>query len=80
MEAHRLRRAVLIAHYGCAYYLTRYGGDADNVLPTQLLDLRDAATTLARGIQPCRWRPIWRIPKRGTWSFLWCPKKVENPP
>ncbi len=44
--AHALRRAVLIAHYGCAYYLHRHMGDADGVLPIQIQDLHDAAGTL----------------------------------
>lgn len=46
VQVHRLRRAVLIAHYGCAYYARHYVGDADALLPTQLQDLRDAANTL----------------------------------
>ena len=47
VSAHGLRRAVLIAHYGCAYYLHRHGGDADTVLPTQIEDLHDATITLS---------------------------------
>jgi hypothetical protein len=46
VEAHRLRRAVLIAHYGCAYYLRRLAGDAESVLATQIQDLHDASETL----------------------------------
>jgi hypothetical protein len=46
VEAHSLRRAVLIAHYGCAYYLRRNAGDADIVLSTQIRDLHDASGTL----------------------------------
>jgi Putative carbonic anhydrase len=46
VQVHDLRRAVLIAHYGCAYYLRRHPGDADSLLPTQIQDLRDAASTL----------------------------------
>lgn len=46
VKAHQLTRAVLIAHYGCAYYLNRHPGDADSILPVQIQDLRDVATTL----------------------------------
>jgi hypothetical protein len=46
MQVHDLRRAVLIAHYGCAYYLRRHVGDADSLLPAQIQDLRDAASAL----------------------------------
>ncbi len=46
VQVHDLRRAVLIAHYGCAYYLRRHIGDADSLLPTQIQDLKDAAQTL----------------------------------
>jgi hypothetical protein len=46
VQVHDLRRAVLIAHYGCAYYLRHHPGDADSLLPTQIQDLRDAASTL----------------------------------
>jgi hypothetical protein len=37
---------VLIAHYGCAYYLRKHGRDADEVLAQQIEDLHDAARTL----------------------------------
>src|SRR5262245_36650630 len=46
VQVHDLRRAVLIAHYGCAYYLRRHPGDADSLLPTQIQDLQDAANAL----------------------------------
>jgi hypothetical protein len=46
VQVHDLRRAVLIAHYGCAYYLRRHVGDADSLLPTQIQDLQDAANTV----------------------------------
>jgi hypothetical protein len=46
VKAHGLRRAVLIAHYGCAYYTLRQAADAESVLSTQLQDLRDAARLL----------------------------------
>lgn len=55
VTAHVLHRAVLIAHYGCAYYLHRCGGDAETVLPFQIQDLHDAAATL-RG-----WHPTLRV-------------------
>jgi hypothetical protein len=48
VQAHGLRRAVLIAHYGCAYYALRCGGDADTFLPTQIRDLQDVAERLRR--------------------------------
>ncbi len=47
--AHALRRAVLIAHYGCAHYLRHHAGDAESVLPIQIQDLHDAAGTLRNG-------------------------------
>jgi len=46
VQVHDLRRAVLIAHHGCAYYLRRHIGDAESLLPTQIQDLQDAANTL----------------------------------
>jgi len=46
VAAHRLRRAILIAHYGCAYYLHRHMRDAENALPIQLDDLHEATRTL----------------------------------
>jgi len=63
VSAHALRRAVLIAHYGCAYYLHRHRADAESVLSTQIEDLRDAAITLSNwhpGLQVERYlaRPI----------------------
>jgi len=48
VQAHGLRRAILIAHFGCAYYARRYYGDAESFLPTQIQDLRDAADLLRR--------------------------------
>jgi hypothetical protein len=69
VEAHRLRRAVLIAHYGCAYYLHRYGGDADSVLPTQLLDLRDAASTLRAWYSSLQVEIYLAHPKEGHVEF-----------
>jgi hypothetical protein len=46
VQAHGLRRAVLIAHYGCAYYARRHFGDAESFLPIQIQDLHDAADLL----------------------------------
>lgn len=46
VQAHGLHRAVLIAHYGCAYYLRKHGRDADGVLAQQIEDLHDGARTL----------------------------------
>jgi hypothetical protein len=46
VSAHSLRRAVLIAHYGCAYYLHRHTGDAESILPIQVEDLREASAAL----------------------------------
>jgi hypothetical protein len=54
VEVHRLERAVLIAHHGCAYYLRRLASDADSALTTQIQDLHDATETLKnwyRGLQ-----------------------------
>ena len=51
VKAHKLNRVVLIAHYGCAYYLSKQPGDADSNVPIQLQDLRDAANTI-RGWYP----------------------------
>src|SRR5262249_17197285 len=55
VSAHGLCRAVLIAHYGCAYYLSRHGGDAETVLPAQFKDLHDAAVTLSN------WHPSLKV-------------------
>ena len=46
VQVHALRRVILIAHYGCAYYARRHVGDADSLIPVQIQDLRDAASTL----------------------------------
>jgi hypothetical protein len=46
VQAHGLRRAVLIAHYGCAYYLHRHMGDAEAAFAIQIQDLHEAAATL----------------------------------
>jgi hypothetical protein len=55
VSAHGLRRAVLIAHYGCAYYLHRHAGDADTVLPHQIEDLHEAALALSN------WHPTLKV-------------------
>jgi hypothetical protein len=44
--AHELRRVVLIAHHGCAYYAELLGMDPDDCLPAQAEDLRTAAAAL----------------------------------
>jgi hypothetical protein len=46
VRAHQLRRLVLIAHYGCAYYAELLGKGPDDCLPTQAEDLRTAAVAL----------------------------------
>jgi hypothetical protein len=46
VRAHGLRRVVLIAHYGCAYYTDLLGEDPDDRLPDQLDDLQAAARAL----------------------------------
>jgi hypothetical protein len=55
VQAHGLQRAVLIAHYGCAYYLRRLAVDAEGALPTQLQDLEEAAASLRA------WHPSLQI-------------------
>jgi hypothetical protein len=45
-RAHALRRIVLIAHHGCAYYAELLGQGADDCLPAQVEDLRTAAAAL----------------------------------
>lgn len=45
VQVHQLERVVLIAHFGCAYYL-RQGGTPEDRLPDQLHDLADAARTI----------------------------------
>jgi hypothetical protein len=46
VRAHELRRVVLIAHYGCAYYAELLGRGPDDCLPAQAEDLRTAAEAL----------------------------------
>jgi hypothetical protein len=41
-----LRRVVLIAHYGCAYYADRLGQSPEDCLPAELEDLQAAAEFL----------------------------------
>ena len=41
-----LKRIILIAHYGCAFYAELLKRAADECLPAQTDDLRAAATTL----------------------------------
>jgi hypothetical protein len=44
--AHELRRVVLIAHYGCAYYAELLRRESDDCLPAQVEDLQTAAEAL----------------------------------
>src|SRR5262245_3227862 len=48
VRAHQLRRVVLIAHYGCAYYAELLGQGPDDCLPAQAADLRTAAAALRK--------------------------------
>jgi hypothetical protein len=52
---HVLKRAVLIAHFGCAYYLHRHTGDAESLVPIQVQDLREAAGAISN------WFPTIRV-------------------
>jgi hypothetical protein len=51
VQAHELSRVVLIAHYGCAYYLRNLGGEPDSCVPHQQQDLREVAEVI-RGWYP----------------------------
>jgi hypothetical protein len=42
VRVHELSRIVLVAHYGCAFYIERLKRDAEGCLPTQLDDLKRA--------------------------------------
>jgi hypothetical protein len=42
VRVHQLSRIVLVAHYGCAFYIERLKRDADTCLPIQLEDLKRA--------------------------------------
>lgn len=46
VRVHELRRVVLIAHYGCAYYAERLGKGPEDCLPAQAEDLHAAAEIL----------------------------------
>jgi hypothetical protein len=48
VRAHELRRVVLIAHYGCAYYADLLGEGPDGCLPAQVDDLHTAAAALRK--------------------------------
>lgn len=66
ISAHELRKLVLIAHHGCAWYVQRFGKSADECLTTQMQDVRAAATTLRT------WYPGLQIEgylglRRGEW-------------
>jgi hypothetical protein len=49
--AHELRRVVLIAHYGCAYYAELLRRESDDCLPAQVEDLQAAAEALRSWFQ-----------------------------
>jgi hypothetical protein len=42
VHVHELQRIILVAHYGCAFYMEKLKKDADNCLPVQLEDLKRA--------------------------------------
>jgi hypothetical protein len=48
VRVHELQRIILIAHYGCAFYMERLGRDADRCLPVQIDDLKQAADSVAK--------------------------------
>jgi hypothetical protein len=51
VRAHELRRVVLIAHYGCAYYAELLRRESEDCLPAQVDDLRAAAEALRAWFQ-----------------------------
>ena len=55
VEAHALKRIVLITHHGCAYYGNLLGADADACMGAQEHDLGVAASILGG------WFPLLRI-------------------
>lgn len=55
VKAHELERTVLITHYGCAYYGERLQCSAEECLPSQSSDMRQAAATLRE------WYPNMRV-------------------
>lgn len=42
VQVHELQRIVLVAHYGCAFYMEKLKKNADGCLPVQLEDLKRA--------------------------------------
>ena len=46
VHSHELRRVVLIAHYGCAYYADLLGRESEECLSAQVEDLKAAAEAL----------------------------------
>jgi hypothetical protein len=42
VQVHELQRIILVAHYGCAFYLERLKKSADDCLPVQMEDLKKA--------------------------------------
>lgn len=42
VRVHDLQRIILVAHYGCAFYVERYKRDADSCLSIQMEDLKRA--------------------------------------
>jgi hypothetical protein len=50
-RAHELRRVVLIAHYGCAYYAELLRRESEDCLPAQVDDLGAAAAALRAWFQ-----------------------------
>src|SRR5262249_38279964 len=51
VHTHELRRFVLIAHYGCAYYTELLRPESDDKLAVQIDDLRAAAEALRTWFQ-----------------------------
>lgn len=48
VRVHELRRVVLIAHYGCAYYAELLGAGPEDCMPAQTADLYMAAAALRK--------------------------------
>jgi hypothetical protein len=74
VSAHGLCRAVLIAHYGCAYYLHRHAADAESVLPAQFEDLQEATLTLSN------WHPSLQVERYLARAAGGCVRFEEVPP
>jgi hypothetical protein len=54
VRAHELRRVVLIAHYGCAYYAELLREGPEDCLPAQAEDLQTAAEALRKWFRGLR--------------------------